>query len=45
MEEYRLPKSQDKRLALVLQTGVDGFVLLDALDRLLAPAAADDVAY
>jgi transposase len=41
VEQYRLPNSQDKRLALALQTGADGFVLLDALDT--APAAAGKV--
>jgi transposase len=40
IEEYRLPKSQDKRAALALEIGVDGFRLLDALDELTAPAAA-----
>ena len=43
VEEYRLPNSQDKRLALALQIGADGFVLLDALDTLTAPAAAGKV--
>jgi transposase len=40
VEEYRLPKSQDKRAALALEIGVDGFLLLDALDEPTAPAAA-----
>jgi len=40
VEEYRLPKSQDRRAALALEIGVDGFLLLDALDEPTAPAAA-----
>jgi transposase len=40
IEEYRLPTSQDKREALALEVGADGFVLLDALDDQGAPAAA-----
>jgi transposase len=40
IEEYRLPKGQDKRAALVLEIGTDGFLLLDALDEPTAPAAA-----
>lgn len=40
VEEYRLPKSQDKRAALALEVGADGFVLLDALDELTTPATA-----
>ena len=41
VEQYRLPNSQDKRLALVLQTGADGFVLLDVLNT--GPVAAGKV--
>src|SRR5215213_9185888 len=40
IEEYRLPKSRDKREALALEVGADGFCLLDALDGPDAPAAA-----
>ena len=40
VEDYRLPKSQEKREALALAIGADGFVLLDALDAACAPAAA-----
>ncbi len=40
VEDYRLPKSQEKREALALEVGADGFVLLDALDDQGAPAAA-----
>src|ERR671921_135792 len=40
IEEYRLPRSQDKREALALEVGADGFSLLDALDAPDAPAAA-----
>ena len=43
VEEYRLPKGQDKREALALEIGADGFVLLDALDGPTAPAAAREV--
>ncbi len=43
IEEYRLPKSRDKREALALEVGADGFCLLDALDRADAPAAARSV--
>src|SRR5919199_4545848 len=43
VEEYRLPKSQDKREALALEVGADGFCLLDALDRPDAPGAAREV--
>ena len=32
IEDYRLPKSQEKRQALALEIGADGFRLLDALD-------------
>lgn len=39
VEEYRLPKSQNKRAALALEIGADGFLLLDALDAPTAPAA------
>jgi len=44
VEDYRLPKSQEKREVLALEVGVDGFVLLDALDTSDAPAAAREVA-
>jgi len=40
VEDYRLPKSQEKREALALEIGADGFVLLDALDGPDAPKAA-----
>jgi transposase len=40
VEDYRLPKSQEKREALALAIGADGFLLLDALDAASAPAAA-----
>jgi transposase len=40
IEEYHLPKSQDKRLALAQQIGADGFLLLEALEEPTAPAAA-----
>jgi transposase len=43
IEDYRLPKSQEKREALALEVGADGFALLDALDMSDAPAAARDV--
>jgi transposase len=42
-EEYRLPKGQDKREAFALVVGEDGFLLLAALDRPGAPAAAREV--
>ncbi len=44
VEDYRLPKSQEKREALALEVGADGFVLLDALDEADAPEAAREVA-
>ncbi len=44
IEDYRLPKSQEKREALALEIGADGFVLLDALDGPGAPEAARGVA-
>jgi len=44
VEDYRLPKSQEKREALALEVGVDGFVLLDALDDADAPERAREVA-
>jgi transposase len=44
VEDYRLPKSKEKREALALEIGADGFVLLDALDAPSAPAAAREVA-
>jgi transposase len=40
IEEYHLPKSQDKRLALAQQIGADEFLLLEALEGPTAPAAA-----
>jgi transposase len=43
IEDYRLPKSQEKRAAFALEIGTDGFVLLDALDAPTAPTAARDV--
>jgi transposase len=43
IEDYRLPKSQEKREALALEIGADGFVLLDALDGADAPSAAREV--
>jgi transposase len=44
VEDCRLPKSQEKREALALEIGADGFLLLDALDAPTAPTAARDVA-
>jgi len=44
VEDCRLPKSQEKREALALEVGADGFLLLDALDAPTAPTAARDVA-
>jgi transposase len=43
VEDYRLPKSQEKRHALALEIGADGFCLLDALDAPTAPATAQTV--
>jgi transposase len=43
IEDYRLPKSREKRAALALEVGADGFLLLDALDAPTAPAAARGV--
>jgi transposase len=43
IEDYRLPKSREKRAALALEVGADGFLLLDALDAPTAPAAAREV--
>ncbi len=43
IEEHRLPKGQDKRQALALEIGADGFVLLDALHGPTAPAAAREL--
>jgi transposase len=43
VEEYRLPKGQDKREAFALAVGEDGVLLLAALDGPGAPAAARDV--
>jgi transposase len=44
VEEFRLPRSQEKREALLLTIGEDGFLLLDALDAPTAPATAREVA-
>jgi transposase len=44
VEDYRLPKSQEKREALALEVGADGFILLDALDKAGAPEEAGKVA-
>ena len=44
IEDYRLPKSKEKREALALEIGADGFALLDALDAASSPAAAREVA-
>src|SRR3954467_12386416 len=43
VEDYRLPKSREKREVLALTIGADGFLLLDALDATCAPAAARKV--
>ncbi len=43
VEEYRLPRGQDKREAFALAVGEDGFLLLAALDGPTAPAAAREV--
>ncbi|MBC9180210.1 IS1182 family transposase [Pseudoroseomonas ludipueritiae] len=43
IEDYRLPKSQEKREALALEVGADGFFLLDALDGAGAPLAAREI--
>jgi transposase len=43
VEEYRLPKGQDKREAFALAVGEDGFLLLAALDGPGAPAVAREV--
>lgn len=40
VEEYHLPKGQEKREAFARQVGEDGFLLLDALDLPTTPAAA-----
>jgi transposase len=37
IEDYRLPKSQEKRQALALEIGADGYRLLDALGAPTAP--------
>ena len=42
-EEYRLPKGEEKRRALALEIGADGFLLLDALDAPAAPTAAREL--
>src|ERR687890_2510727 len=43
VEEYRLPKGQEKREAFALAVGEDGFLLLAALDGPTVPAAAREV--
>ena len=43
VEEYNLPKSQDKRTALARQIGADGCLLLEALEQPTAPAGARDL--
>lgn len=43
IEDYRLPKSQEKREALALEVGADGFLLVDALDGAGAPSAAREI--
>lgn len=43
VEEYNLPKSQDKRVALARQIGADGVLLLEALEGPTASAAARDL--
>jgi transposase len=43
IEEYNLPKSQDKRMALARQIGADGCFLLEALEQPTVPAAARDL--
>lgn len=40
IEDYRLPRSIEKREALALEVGADGFALLDALEMHSAPPAA-----
>ena len=40
VEDYRLPKSKEKRAALALEIGADGFALPDALDESDAPVDA-----
>ena len=40
VEDMRLPEAGSKREAYAVQVGTDGFVLLDALDRLGAPTGA-----
>jgi transposase len=44
VEDSRLPRSREKREALALEIGADGFLLLDALDAPTAPPAAHAVA-
>ena len=41
--EYRLPKSQTKRLAWLLQVGQDGLALLTAIDAETAPTAVREL--
>jgi transposase len=43
IEDYRLPKGREKREALALEIGADGFLLLEALDAPTAPVAAREV--
>jgi transposase len=43
IEDYRLPRSKEKREAFALDVGADGFLLLDALDAAPTPAAVRDV--
>ncbi len=40
IEDYALPKGREKREALALEIGADGFRLLDALEAPAAPAVA-----
>jgi transposase len=39
-----LPKRQDKRAALILEIGMDGYRLIDALDQPTAPEAGRELA-
>lgn len=43
IEDGRLPKNREKREALALEIGADGFVLLDALNAPTTPTAARDL--
>lgn len=40
IEDYRLPRSNEKRETLALEIGADGYALLDALEMPSAPPAA-----